>query len=186
MSSPRFCGPATTISVACVTSPRVQVQVRTEGQAVSEMGRRQAMLTLTPDQVSLLSAPPCRVFLAGPPGTGKTLMMVLVGLQWLYTGRDVHVISTWGHSLAAACLIHQQLQDNLVQNMESPTVISGDDNTREDLASVRQTPGSPVLHSFNFYDNDEDVEVAVQTLVEVAKKDGEVFVLLDEFKLKNE
>ena len=62
-------GPATAVHVHCNVPPRVQV--RTEGQAVAEHGRRQACLVMTPRQLDLMDRSPPRVFLTGPPGTGR-------------------------------------------------------------------------------------------------------------------
>ena len=62
-------GPATAVHVHCNVPPRVQV--RTEGQAVAEHGRRQACLVMTPGQLDLMDRSPPRVFLTGPPGTGR-------------------------------------------------------------------------------------------------------------------
>ncbi|XP_025091212.1 uncharacterized protein LOC112562280 isoform X2 [Pomacea canaliculata] len=107
----RFCGPATTVEVHCVLTPRVEV--RTEGEAVSETGERIARLTLTPDQVELLCRAPPRVYITGPPGTGKTVVLVLMGLQWLREGHDVHVVSTWRESRAVSYLIEKQLNHTL-------------------------------------------------------------------------
>ena len=51
----RFVGPATSVHVHCPIPPRLEV--RTVGQAVSELGSRLALLVLTPQQLDLLTAP---------------------------------------------------------------------------------------------------------------------------------
>ena len=61
-------GPATSVSVHCDIPPRVEV--RTVGEAVSELGRQLARLVLTPQQLDLMQRDPPLVFLNGPPGTG--------------------------------------------------------------------------------------------------------------------
>ena len=64
----RFVGPATSINVHCNITPRVAV--RTEEEAVSELGRQLACLVLTPQQLDLMQRDPPLVYLTGPPGTG--------------------------------------------------------------------------------------------------------------------
>ena len=67
----RLVGPATTVRVQCSVRPRVRVAVRTEAEAVAELGWRLALLVLTVQQLDLMTRAPPRIFLAGPPGTGK-------------------------------------------------------------------------------------------------------------------
>lgn len=108
--SPRMCGPATTVEIFCVTRPRVEI--RTEGEGVSETGERMTLIALYPEQMRLLSSQSARVFLTGPPGTGKSIVLVLKGLQWMSAGHDIHVVSTWYKSPPSSFLIEYQLQKN--------------------------------------------------------------------------
>nr|KAG5699999.1 hypothetical protein BaRGS_001818 [Batillaria attramentaria] len=80
----RFCGPATSIEVPTVTTPRRTVELRTLAEAIAFMGLRMATLTLYPEQVDLIDNQPAfeKVFLWGPPGTGKTVTLYLKALQW--------------------------------------------------------------------------------------------------------
>lgn len=48
----RFCGPASTVKVYCVTSPHLEI--RTLGDAVSETGERMVQFALFPEQLALL------------------------------------------------------------------------------------------------------------------------------------
>lgn len=107
MHCSRFCGPATTVDIFCITVPRLEL--RTEGQAVSETGERVARLVLFPEQVELLNLSPLRVFLSGPPGTGKTIMLILQGLNCLQRDYDVRVVSMWPKSRAVSIVIEQQV-----------------------------------------------------------------------------
>ncbi|XP_025100505.1 uncharacterized protein LOC112567860 [Pomacea canaliculata] len=103
----RFCGPATSVKVPCLCEPRLCV--KTLGQAVSETGRRYALLTLFPEQVDLLTLQPPRVFLAGPPGTGKTVVLVVIAMHWLRCGHDVYVLSTWINSRVVCRMLYHLL-----------------------------------------------------------------------------
>lgn len=108
----RFCGPATTVEIHCITSPRLEL--RTEGEGVSETGERMARLVLFPDQVAILNASLPKVFLIGPPGTGKTVVLILKGLSWLQHGHDVMVLSPWSDSRAAAYVIEFQIWQTFI------------------------------------------------------------------------
>ena len=72
----RLVGPATAVRVQCSVRPRVRVAIRTEAEAVAELGWRLALLVLTVQQLDLMTRAPPRVFLAGPPGTGKPSLPV--------------------------------------------------------------------------------------------------------------
>ena len=112
-------GPASSVSIHCVVPPRVEV--RTEGEAVSELGRRLARLVLTPQQLDLMHRAPPRVCITGPPGVGKTVMLILMGLKWLLEGHDVQVLSTRPASLAASRVMYYQLGMTLKTYTESTT-----------------------------------------------------------------
>jgi hypothetical protein len=64
----RFVGPATTVQVHCSAGPRLEV--RTEGQAIAELGHRVASLVLTQEQWNLLHTNSPRVCISGFYGTG--------------------------------------------------------------------------------------------------------------------
>nr|KAG5701749.1 hypothetical protein BaRGS_004351 [Batillaria attramentaria] len=69
----RFCGPATSIEVPTVTTPRRCMELRTETKAIAHTGLTMAVLTLFPDQVALVNKPEPQppqqdlVILWGPP-----------------------------------------------------------------------------------------------------------------------
>ncbi|KAK7106609.1 hypothetical protein V1264_017842 [Littorina saxatilis] len=156
----RFIGPATTVSVPCYNS--VRVEVRTAGQAVAELGRRLALLVLTLQQLDLMSRDPPLVCITGAPGTGKTVMLVLQGLRWLRQGHDVHVLSTVYNTRAVNTSITQQLEMSLSAG-PTPSL----------------TPGSVSFHRYNFWDREADVEQAVTDLL-ACVKNGHLHVLIDE------
>nr|KAG5688058.1 hypothetical protein BaRGS_017812 [Batillaria attramentaria] len=156
----RLAGPATTVSVHCVVPPRVEV--RTEGEAVSEVGERMARVVLTPRQVGLVSRPQRMVCLTGPPGTGKTLLLVLIGLDWLWQGHDVHVVSWWILGLPVSLLIYHQLQMTLQNDPNVPA-----------------NAGKVYFHHFDLYTANYDVSSAINKLVGAAKN-GELYVIMDE------
>lgn len=105
----RFCGPASTITVPCVTEPRVSI--KTWDQAVSYVGEcYTAHMILFPEQTKLLSRAPKRAFIAGPPGTGKTIVLFLMATEWLLQGNTVYVLSIWERSLAATYMLYHMLQ----------------------------------------------------------------------------
>ncbi|PVD36608.1 hypothetical protein C0Q70_03593 [Pomacea canaliculata] len=87
----RFAGPATTVTVHCTQRPRVEI--RTLGEAVSELGERLSRLVVRRSRFSLI--------------------LVLVALTWLRQGKDVFVLSLKRGSLAISRLIHGQLQMTL-------------------------------------------------------------------------
>ncbi|KAL8588541.1 hypothetical protein ACOMHN_058440 [Nucella lapillus] len=88
----RICGLMSVVSVWTTGRPRIEV--RTQGQALGESGRRLAQIVLLPRQADLLGQPALqRMWLTGPMGSGKTLMLQLKGRQWLKEGRRVVVIN---------------------------------------------------------------------------------------------
>ena len=168
----RFVGPATKVRVHCPISPRVKVprvEVRTEGEAVSELGQRLAYLVLTQQQLHLMSGKKPRVCITGPPGTGKTICLVLMGLRWLTDRNDVHVICTRTRTLAISHLIKYQLEASL---RADPT------------ASTAQ--GSVIFHIYDIYFNDNEVEVnrAIGELV-AASRGQALHVLMDELNFSD-
>nr|KAG5701728.1 hypothetical protein BaRGS_004330 [Batillaria attramentaria] len=65
----RFCGPATSIEVPTVTTPRRCMELRTPSEAIAHTGLTMAILTLYPEQLDLLNRPGLeKLFLWGPPG----------------------------------------------------------------------------------------------------------------------
>ncbi|XP_025115937.1 uncharacterized protein LOC112577155 isoform X2 [Pomacea canaliculata] len=156
----RFCGPATTIRVHCSSSPLMEV--RNRGDGVSEVGNRLRKLVLTPQQIDLLVTAPSRVFLSGPCGTGKTVVLVLMALQWLYQGHDVHIVSSWVLGLAASYLVHHQLEGTMqaYQNRSQPT-------------------GKVHIHFYNFQKGEEEVTKSINDLVNFAKNET-LHIVMDE------
>ena len=163
----RFVGPATKVRVHCPIPPRVEV--RTEGEAVSELGHRLAYLVLTQQQLDLMSCEKKRVCITGPPGTGKTICLVLMGLRWLTDGNDVHVICTRTRTLAISHLIKYQLEASL---RADPT------------ASTAQ--GRVIFHSYDIYFNNNEAEVnrAIGELVAACRGQA-LHVLMDELNFSD-
>ena len=95
------------------------MDVRTEGELVSETGHRFTRLMLTPQQLDLLHHPPPFVYLTGPPGTGKTVLLYLRALDWLRAAHHVHVVSTHARSVAATCCLAAQLRRSFTSSSSS-------------------------------------------------------------------
>ena len=169
-------GPATTVDVHCNVPPRVEV--RTEGEAASELGRRLARLVLTPQQLGLMKWAPSRVCITGPSGTGKTLMLVLIGIRWLRQDRDVHVVSTFPGSLAASRVIRHQLK------MTVAVSSSSSEYTPPQSSSAAVPAGTVRFHAYDLYDSEADVDRALADLLE-AVRGGRLCVLVDEAKFTN-
>ncbi|XP_025079892.1 uncharacterized protein LOC112555661 isoform X2 [Pomacea canaliculata] len=117
----RFCGPATTVTVPCVSSPRKSL--KTLGPAVSIIGDCFHEIALFPEQVDLLKTAPSRLILAGPPGTGKSVMLLLIAARWLLGGKDVCILSSWSYSRAASIMLRNLLQKTLTAKQESATQV---------------------------------------------------------------
>jgi len=158
----RFCGPASTVKVACTSLPRLHLDVRTEGQGVAHTAWRFTQLVLHPRQLAVLNDSTQRlVFLAGPPGCGKSTVLFLKALDWLRRGKHVQVVSVGDWSQAASHMIFGQLQQ-----------------TAEPTATGRLH-----LHSFDLhpcqYDYQTRLAAAVSALL-AASQNGELFVIADE------
>lgn len=138
------------------------MEVRNRGDGVSEVGNRLRKLVLTPQQIDLLVTAPSRVFLSGPCGTGKTVVLVLMALQWLHQGHDVHIVSSWVLGLAASYLVHQQLEGTMqaYQNRSQPT-------------------GKVHIHFYNFQKGEEEVTKSINDLVNFAKNET-LHIVMDE------
>ncbi|KAL8612756.1 hypothetical protein ACOMHN_033755 [Nucella lapillus] len=171
----RFVGPATTVSVHCNARPRLTVEVRTEGEAVAELGLRLARLVLTPEQVDLLQRAPPRAYLTGPPGTGKSVMLILMALGWLHRGWNVQVVSTSQYSIAASRLVHHQIRKTLESSLPEGSA----------------TAGHVSLHSLQFHEGYHGAAVSMETAVETLTKAAQfkaawelpVCVIMDEAEL---
>lgn len=155
----RFCGPATTVNIHCLTPPRLEI--RTQGDAVSETGERLARIVLTPKQVDLLNRSPPRVVLVGPPGTGKTVVLLLQGLSWLQRGHTVNVVSTWSDSRAAAFSLHHQLLQ-----------------TRRTWSRSLPIPARVQLHIYDIENKADDLTKASESLRNSSQ--GQICILADE------
>nr|KAG5701746.1 hypothetical protein BaRGS_004348 [Batillaria attramentaria] len=104
----RFCGPATSIEVPTVTTPRRCMELRTETEAIAHTGLRMAVLTLFPDQVALVNKPEPQppqqdlVILWGPPGRvpedcercADNIVNLLVELRVGQSGHDLQYRDT--------------------------------------------------------------------------------------------
>ena len=141
------------------------MEVRTEGEAVSEFGKRLSRLVLTRRQLELMDRAPPRVCLTGPPGVGKTVMLVLMGLQWLLEGHDVRVVSTRPASLAASRVAFYQLD----MTMKAYTGTS----------AAAKTAAAVHFHQFDFY-QEAEVERAIVDLTAEASREGHLHVLMEE------
>ncbi|XP_025112489.1 uncharacterized protein LOC112575119 [Pomacea canaliculata] len=156
----RFCGPATTVTVPCTSTPRLSV--KTLGQAVSHTGEcYTAQIKLFPEQIDLLKTTFSRLFIAGPPGTGKSVVLLLMGIEWLRCGHHVYIVSSWKRSRAASIMLYHLLLQT-VKTQQSAGV----------------SPGQPHLLQYDFNDTKE-VEKAVTDLSQEARE-RELFVLSDE------
>nr|KAG5693114.1 hypothetical protein BaRGS_014064 [Batillaria attramentaria] len=152
----RFCGPATSIEVPAITSPRLGMTLRTPPEAVALTGLLNA-ITLYPDQLDLVTRQDLRlVFVWGPPGTGKTVVLTIKGRQWRDMDKDVHLLSSHPKSFAATSLIEHQLLASLTAS----------------------TPRRVHVHKYDF-SHGKDVDTAVDELA-AAAKDGELYVIADE------
>lgn len=146
----RFCGPATTVDIYCITPPRLEI--RTPGEGVAEAGNRMTQLCLYPEQMDIMNSADTKIFLSGPPGTGKTVMLYLKGSQWLSAGYTVHIVITCKHSRAASYMLENQLKQKFTE--------------------VK-------LHNFDFEEMERDVDNAVKKL-ENTSPGGQLCVIADE------
>lgn len=162
----RFVGPASSKSVHCVFSP--PREIKTDWQAISELGGRLVTLVLTQQQIELLNRAPAKVCITGPPGTGKSIALVLMGLTWLLHGHDVHVVSVFYKSFAASQLIRHQLVKSLEASVQERWVPAG----------------RAFFHQYDFFwGADTDVRLAARELLAASADSAsgpQLHVLLDE------
>ncbi|XP_025079778.1 uncharacterized protein LOC112555555 [Pomacea canaliculata] len=118
----RFCGPAVTVTVPCLSPPRLSL--KTLSQPSSSTSLCHAVITLFPEQIHLLNTATPRVFLTGPPGTGKSLMLQLKATEWLRCGRDVVMVRPRGGG-GPGCLITYYLLQQTIETLMVPTLKSG-------------------------------------------------------------
>ncbi|XP_076464371.1 uncharacterized protein LOC143296378 [Babylonia areolata] len=163
----RFCGLATTVDVPTACPPHRKV-IRSMGEAVAETGLRFSYLTLTPDQVKLLTAQPElpwqqfeHVYLQGPPGCGKTVVLVLKGLQWAQEGKKVIILSVRPQAHAVTLLMETQIRNCLGEAAASSSI------HRQRL---------------DFSDESFDVDVAVSELLPQLRA-RPVLILVDEITI---
>jgi hypothetical protein len=94
---------------------------------------------------------------------GKTVMLVLQGLRWLRQGHDVHVLSTWAASFSSSCVI----QNQLIATMETADVTD-------------EPPGRVLVHRYDFFNDETQVERAVHELTDDVTEGGVLCVIMDE------
>lgn len=156
----RFCGPATTVDIFCVTPPRLEI--RTTSEAISETGNRFAKLCLNQEQLDILNSSLPRVFLTGPPGTGKTTLLHLQGAKWLFQGADVHIVSCHRGSRAVSYLLQHYLQQSIgIQSVKHDTCLQ------------------IYRHEFSFREKRDDVQTAISRISSLASS-RKICVLADD------
>ncbi|KAK7105249.1 uncharacterized protein [Littorina saxatilis] len=156
----RFCGPATTVTVHCSSTPRLaraqHSDLRTPGEGVVETASRFAPvdIVLHPSQVAALNKQKRLVFIHGPPGTGKTLVLILKATEWLKQNKPVQIVSMSKYSRAVSEGIVSQL--NLAVKPAASHLIK--------------------LHTFDLTD---EVDRAVESLMKEAAAD-KLYLIFDE------
>nr|KAG5699707.1 hypothetical protein BaRGS_022105 [Batillaria attramentaria] len=132
--------------VSVWTHSKPRVEVRTQGQAVSEVGRRVSDIVLLPSQAALLADPTLtRLCLTGPMGSGKTLMLQLKGRQWARQGKRVVILNvrTSGKGRPVGHLLEKAIKHNIDVGCETNTgsVERHDVAIKEfDLKVFKETP----------------------------------------------
>ncbi|XP_025101013.1 uncharacterized protein LOC112568121 isoform X2 [Pomacea canaliculata] len=158
----RFCGPATAVTIPCLSHPRLSI--KTLDQGVSAIGECFAQINLYPEQIEILHAACPRLFLAGPPGTGKSVMLQLRAAEWIRGGHEVHVLSTWEKSRLASSILYHFLLTVSTQNKNQ--------TEPEHADRVR-------LHHFDFW-RGKDEKKALNYFKELSTKKGCLYIVADE------
>lgn len=146
-----------------VFSASSSIKVQPEEWGGKPLVKNITSLVLTPQQISLFVRAPTKVMLTGPPGVGKSVMLTLMALTWLRQGYDIDLVSVNLDSLAATCMINHMIEMTKLVDPTSASVV-----------------GNVRLHEYDFYNNDGDVEKAIDALKAASESEG-LFVICDEF-----
>ena len=85
-----------------------------------------------------------------------------MGLRWLLQGNNVHIVSIHLATLAASLMIQHQLEESLAAD---PTTT---------------TPGTVILHRYDFITREADMAVCLRDLLRAAGMGVRLHVLMDE------
>nr|KAG5701726.1 hypothetical protein BaRGS_004328 [Batillaria attramentaria] len=90
----RFCGPATSIEVPTVTTPRRCMELRTPSEAIAHTGLTMAILTLVPEQLELINRPGLeKLFLWGPPDNETDVETAVNDLAAAANNGELYIIA---------------------------------------------------------------------------------------------
>jgi hypothetical protein len=191
-------GPTTTVQVHCSAGPRLEV--RTEGQAIAELGRRVANLVLTQEQWNLLHTNSPRVCITGFFGTGefisflKSLLTIHSFIMTIYQGfKTQHFLqvkpSCWFFKAFDGCVRDATFVLNQLKGSTLPWSELIVHQLRA-LMTAKTGEASPVvsLYPCDLYKGGEAaVTRAVKELTEFAEAHGsQLCILVDECAFKRE